>query len=139
MLLAHVFAVGLLLGATSYGGMRQYRTTEVNVNVYDPTRQEQLKLQRQALELQRQSLQLQRQANQRQWNNDRDRWETQTQDRDNMLTDQALSLNDGKCADYFNGVRCQLRATNNGFCARHYRELQKGEKELKYKRASRCR
>lgn len=134
-MLIHVFAVGLLLAAT--GGrldMRQYRNNRGTGN--NPIQKEQVVLQKQALALQEESLRLQKRNEQRQRNNDRERWEVQTQDRDKMLTDQALGLNDGKCADYFCGVRCRLPATNNGFCAKHYRELQKNEKELKYKRRS---
>ena len=84
------------------------------------------------LELKEQELELQRQELERRKNNDRLSWQLETEDRDRELEQSALDASDGKCADYFCGVRCTRRDTSDGFCAKHAREHAKGLKQEKY-------
>ena len=103
-----------------------------SVDVYEHADPQQIALQKKELELKRKKLELQKK-------NDRIQWEFQIKERDEFLQSQALLKNDGKCADYFCEKRCQKRASNGGFCAKHFRENEKGLKEARYKAVSRAR
>ena len=102
-----------------------------SVDVYEHADPQQIIVQKKELELKRKKLELQKK-------NDRLQWELQIKERDEFLQSQALLKNDGKCIDYFCEKRCQKRASNGGYCAKHFRENQKGLKEDKYKMVSRA-
>jgi len=103
-----------------------------NVNVYDAARMREAEVKEKELELKRRQLELQRKSEKLQY-------ELEMKDRDKMLEADALENNDGKCCDFFCGRRCQKRASNQGFCAKHYRERTKGEKDGKYRMISNAR
>lgn len=81
------------------------------------------------LEIERQQLELQKA-------NDRAAWEILMKDRDQVLQEEAYASDDGKCINYFCGIRCQRRSSNEGLCARHFRELDKGLKDQLYRQAA---
>ena len=107
-----------------------YGNHTVNVNgsidLYDVARIREVKIKEKELELKRRELEMKRQTDRRQYERD-------MKENDAILQQEALSLNDGVCADYFDGKRCKKRASCEGFCATHYREMKKGKKDSKYR------
>lgn len=115
-----------------HGGHSQNHSSSVAIVVDNGPTAAELALQREAIDLERQQLEMQK-------TNSRVAWENETKDRDLALQNAALEANDGKCADYFCGTRCLRRASTGGFCAKHYRELDKGIKDQNYLSAARAR
>lgn len=105
------------------------RQGRVTIIIDDGPSAEELAILREQLEIERQQLL-------RQKTSDRSAWEIQMKDRDQRLQDAALDSDDGMCADHFIGTRCRTRASSDGFCARHLREIVKGIKDRKYREAA---
>ena len=135
LILGLLITMSVLIANAQYYGNYNVNV-QGNVDVYHNEDPRKLELERQKLELERKRVEQELAMKRRQ---EVDNWEMEMKDRDQVLQEQALASNDGKCADHFCGKRCQKRASNNGFCATHYREMRKGLKEDKYKSASRTR
>ena len=108
----------------------------VNVNgivtVNDSAKQEELKLKAEEVRLKEKEVALKAEQLKVQKEKDKVTYVVDVRAEDDRLQEEALLKNDGKCVNYFNGIRCSKRSSHDGLCAKHYREKDKGIKDTKY-------
>ena len=108
----------------------------VNVNgvvtVNDPVKQDEVRLKAEETRLKAREFALKEEQLKVQKERDKVMYVVDVRAEDDRLQEEARLKNDGKCIDYFNGIRCSKRSSHDGLCAKHYREKDKGIKDKKY-------
>ena len=97
-----------------------------NQQTSDPAMQKLIKLKEQEVRIEQEKLEIQKEK-------DRQSYIVDIKAEDERLQQEALLRKDGRCADYFDSTRCRRPATHEGFCAKHYREIDKNVKDERYK------
>jgi len=102
------------------------------VTVNDPVKSEEVRLKAEEIRLKAKEVALKEAQLEVQKEKDKVTYVADVRAEDDRLQEEARLKNDGKCIDYFNGIRCSIRSSHDGLCAKHYREKDKGIKDKKY-------
>ena len=102
------------------------------VTVNDPTKQEEVRLKAEEIRLKAKEVALKEEQLKVQKERDKVMYVVDVRAEDDRLQEEARLKSDGKCINYFNGIRCSIRSSRDGLCAKHYREKDKGIKDKKY-------